>query len=360
MTLLALGFSTPLGLLALLSLPAIVALHLFRRRFRERQVAGLFLFAADALPAAAGRTRARLLRTPSLWLELLAAFVVSLWLGGFHLGAGPGAEHVVVVLDDSASMSAVGPNGARVEEARRRVRGILDDLGTGDRVTLIKTGPRPALLADPRAPVQQARTALDAWAPGQPAHDPARAFELALDLAKADGQLVFVTDREDLAPPPRFRHVAVGLSLSNAAIVSARRFVRSETEERVFADLMAWGERPLETTLRLEAVVGDDVRSISSKDVTITPGRTLHLAWTVPLGAVPLRLTLGEDALAADNVAWLVPEPRRVVPVHVALDEKTAADLQIARVFAALPAVRMVDDASRAALRFGESTAPSD
>ena len=37
-------FATPLGLLALLAIPAIVAIHLFRRRFPVRPVAGLFLW----------------------------------------------------------------------------------------------------------------------------------------------------------------------------------------------------------------------------------------------------------------------------------------------------------------------------
>ena len=34
-------FAAPLGLLALLAIPAIVAIHLFRRRFPVRPVAGL-------------------------------------------------------------------------------------------------------------------------------------------------------------------------------------------------------------------------------------------------------------------------------------------------------------------------------
>jgi len=37
-------FTTPLGLLALVAIPAIVAIHLFRRRFPIRPVAGLFLW----------------------------------------------------------------------------------------------------------------------------------------------------------------------------------------------------------------------------------------------------------------------------------------------------------------------------
>ncbi|MGE3752824.1 MAG: VWA domain-containing protein [Planctomycetota bacterium] len=350
---LAIGFTAPLGLLALLAIPAVLALHMFRRRFRERSVAGLFLFAADALPASAGRTRARLLRTPSLWLELLAALAAALWLGGFHLGTSSGALHLVVVLDDSASMAAKTPNGSVAEAARDRVRALLEDLGRDDAVTLVATGVRPAVLAGPRATRDVAREALAAWSPGQQAHDPARAFDLALDLGRSNATLVFLTDREDVQPPPRFRHVALGLPLSNAAIASVRRVAQGDAEERVFVDLLAYAEAPVTTAVRLEVVAGDGAREIARKDVTLTPGRSLHIAWTVPLVALPLRVTLDDDALAADNVAWLVPDPLRVVPAHVALEEEAADALQLVRVFDALPGVRVVEEPSDAALVVG-------
>ncbi len=49
-------FATPLGLLALLAIPAIVAIHLFRRRFPVRPVAGLFLWQmAQQTPEGGGR-----------------------------------------------------------------------------------------------------------------------------------------------------------------------------------------------------------------------------------------------------------------------------------------------------------------
>ena len=39
-------FQSPLGLLALLGVPAVVLLHLFRRRFERRPVSALFLWEA--------------------------------------------------------------------------------------------------------------------------------------------------------------------------------------------------------------------------------------------------------------------------------------------------------------------------
>ena len=59
-------FAAPLGLLALLAIPAIVAIHLFRRRFPVRPVAGLFLWQIGRQTPEAGRTIDRLPITTSL------------------------------------------------------------------------------------------------------------------------------------------------------------------------------------------------------------------------------------------------------------------------------------------------------
>jgi hypothetical protein len=105
----------PLGLLALVALPAVVILHLYRRRLRQRRVAGLFLFRADELTASAGRRRTRLLRSLSLLLELLAALCAALLLSRPSLGLTGQERHVVIVLDDSA----------RWARSRRRARRSL-------------------------------------------------------------------------------------------------------------------------------------------------------------------------------------------------------------------------------------------
>src|SRR5687767_9322686 len=110
-------FTTPLGLLALLAIPAIVAIHLFRRRFPVRQVAGLFLWQLLRQTPEGGGKIARLPITASLILECLAALALAMILAGARLSSAAVNEHLVVLLDDSASMAATN---ARGESARDR------------------------------------------------------------------------------------------------------------------------------------------------------------------------------------------------------------------------------------------------
>ena len=80
-------FATPLGLLALLAIPAIVAIHLFRRRFPVRPVAGLFLWQIGRQTPEGGGKIARLPITASLILECLAALALALILAGARLSS---------------------------------------------------------------------------------------------------------------------------------------------------------------------------------------------------------------------------------------------------------------------------------
>jgi len=159
-------FTTPLGLLALLAIPAIVAIHLFRRRFPPRPVAGLFLWQTARQTPQEGRTVDRLPITASLILECLAALALALILAGARLSSAGTTKHLVVLLDDSASMAA---SDARAESPRdrgvRRVLAEVDRLGSGARVTLVKSGERPAVLLGPAAYAVEARPALDRWTP---------------------------------------------------------------------------------------------------------------------------------------------------------------------------------------------------
>src|SRR6185436_9258039 len=155
-------FATPLGLLALLAIPAIVAIHLFRRRFPVRPVAGLFLWQIMRQTPEGGGKIARLPITTSLILECLAALTLALILAGARVSSSGVSPHLVVLLDDSASMAAVN---ARGESARdRAVRRVLDEierLGKSARITFVTSGDRPSVLSGPAALAVAARPALD-------------------------------------------------------------------------------------------------------------------------------------------------------------------------------------------------------
>src|SRR6185436_6803973 len=79
--------------------------------------------------------------TLSLILECLAALALALILAGARFRPASVNEHLVVLLDDSASMAAT--NAANSSPRDRAIKRVLDEierLGRGVRVTLVQSG----------------------------------------------------------------------------------------------------------------------------------------------------------------------------------------------------------------------------
>src|SRR6185369_17793797 len=129
-------FTAPLGLIALLAIPAIVAIHLFRRRFPPRPVAGLFLWQILRQTPEGGGRIARLPITASLILECLAALALALIIAGARIRPASVNEHLVVLLDDSASMAAINAqNQSPRDRAAQRILDEVERFGRGVRIT---------------------------------------------------------------------------------------------------------------------------------------------------------------------------------------------------------------------------------
>lgn len=210
-------FLNPLGLLALLSLPAIVGLHLYRRRFERHPVSALFLWAAQDHAALAGRQREPLRTSACFWCELLAASLLSLAHAGLRVPGSEDARHLVVVLDGSASMSAVVDGPPPGIAPSRRCARVSTNSPVAPQGTTLVSGPSPATRAGPAVFRARRRAALEDYAPRLGAHDLAPTLGLAGQLA-AGGDVLLVTDRYELDAHP-----------DEVALIS----VRSATEQPV-------------------------------------------------------------------------------------------------------------------------------
>jgi len=322
-------FANPLGLLALLAVPAVVALHLFRRRFRPRVVSALFLWADEDRVPVSGRRRDRLRASTSLACEVLAAVLLALLLASPRGCAGSRGEHLVVALDGSASMDARGADGRSArDEGARIVEERIRALPRGSRVSLVASGPRPRTLAGPAAYPEEALAALVGWRPTAARHDVAPAIALCLQLA-GSGRVLVVTDRH--APedaPPEVELVAVGEPLDNLAVASANRSVArvdGERRERLFVTLASFAAGPRTTNV---ALIGEDGRELAPRrPVTLAAGARESLAFDLPDGAAGVEVRIDPDALRIDDSAFLAPRPPRVVGVASDLDEETRTAL---------------------------------
>jgi Ca-activated chloride channel homolog len=350
-------FTTPLGLLALLAIPAIVAIHLFRRRFPVRPVAGLFLWQSPRQTPEEGRRIDRLPITTSLLLECLAALAFALILAGARLSSAGVSQHLVVLLDDSSSMAALN---ARGESARdrgvARVLAELGRLGAGARVTLVRSGDRPSVLAGPAAFAVEARPALEAWRPDAPHHSLALGLQLARQLAGRTGRLMVVSDLTPAAHgQPEVEGalwVSAGESLGNAGIIAAERTASLDGQGTVALTLGNYSASTARRLILVE-VPGDPGKAnttVVTRVLDVPPGIS-SLALAVPAGLPALQVSLSDDALRRDNRVILAEPRARIVGVENRLREGRGREALIK----ALDAIAGVTRSEAAHLVFAEA-----
>jgi len=379
-----LSFANPWGLLGLLALPAILVLHLYQRRFPRMAVAGLHLWGMHADAHDAGPKRERLPLTASLFLELLAALLLTLVISRPRFEATAKAEHLVVILDDSASMSARPEGGVSFRDAAvEAIESRLEELPEGSVVTLLRTGRRPAMLAGPGVPPRDAVEKLADWQPGEPRHDFQPAWDYAAQLADETGRLLFVTDRlpdasnvafrsakgrrsrqseltEQETPfrgakgdigPKKLEILSVGRRCDNVAFTNSRwtlrpvvagkgrelrgvvghvfLWVHNFGEQPTTADVRGTGEDGQEVfrqTLQLPARGGDKV------DATVRGG----------IGRLTVELTSPRDELQLDSRLTMVEPRLRPVDVAITLPDESSTRRHFEKVLRLIPSVRLV------------------
>lgn len=350
--------------LGLLALP-IVLLYMLRLRRREQTVSSTWLWRELVRDRAANAPWQRLRRNLLLLLQLLilAALVLALARPALPL-PGLGGGNVIVLLDASASMQAVdGAAGTRFDDARAVVDRLIGGLSGDDRLTLIRVGRTPQVLAAASADRPALRRALAAAAPENAAADWPAAFALAAGSAQglADPRIAIVSDGglpDGLPPlPGEVSFVPVGRAGENLAISA-----QAARPSGGGADLLVVVDNPGATPRSALLSLYRDGALYDSRRIELAAGGQSAQTWSLPgaAGVVEARLAARDglpDYLPLDDRAWTLLEggaERRVLLI-------SEGNLFLERLFAVLPGTelfRAAPDEAEALL--AETDAPFD
>lgn len=342
-------FANPLGLIALLSLPTIVVIHMYHRRLPPVLVAGLHLWGGDMKQPTSGRKRERLPISKSLIFELLAALLLSLVLSQPRFGELDNVQHVIAVLDGSASMSAVGTDSVSFRDrAVSELEQRLVAAPRGSVVTIIVTGRRPELLAGPAVSWADAREKLADWQPSRPKHDMATALDMAAQVAEKSGRVLLLTDDlpgENARIGDAVEVVAVGQSLGNVAIIAARWSQDPQTlDGKVYVRLSNRGSRAV--TTRLIGRRGESALFDNSVELPANGERAIEVGVTGGAGQIVVTAEAPNDPLAIDNSVTLIEPKLRPVTVLNRLPKDDASQRAVQRVLAQMPDVKLGAEAT--------------
>ena len=335
-------FANPLGLLALLGIPAVLAIHFLQRKAKELPVSTLFLLEQTRREAASGRRFDRLIPSIPLWMQLLAVLILAWFLSEPRYPKSGSIQRVAIVMDSSASMEVFKTT------AIESLTEILPDLqgpASEIQITVLESAPnRPRLYAG--SSINELKATLEAWQARDGPIDPTQALRLGRSLVSREGTVIYLTDTPVSPLPFDARLLAVGEPIENVGFTGVS-FTTTEGALVWRALVKNNGSKPADRTWSIQTSGG----STDARPLHLEPGALVTLQAAFPSAAESVRIVLSGDRFPLDDVLPLVaPKPKPIAlfaatsPAFAPLAEKllhaldsaettndaSAADLSIA------------------------------
>ena len=295
-------FANPWGLLALLGIPAVLIIHLLRRKSRRVVVSTLFLL-DRVLPSSEGGRRFRMLQNSlPLWVQIFAVMALAWLLARPRWIDAQSTQTVVAVFDASASMEAFR---AETLLAANRELGRLQSASAKTQWIFLRSD-AARLAAGPELVPALAEVEKN-WQPVLGTHDTTEAFRLARALAGQKGTVIYFTDHP---PGPDeaagVSWVACGDGIENAGFLGA-----GVQDGRWNALLKNFGSQTREARWR----VADEEQW---QTVSLEPGAMTEISGSWPAGRDRLILETDEDRFALDNRLPLLQPVPKSLTIHAA------------------------------------------
>ena len=292
----------PAGAWALLSLAAITALYLLRRRSRSVTVPSLLLWQRAAAEQQAMRPFQKLKRNVLYVLQMLLALLLAIALMRPAVRGGMRGE-TVMIFDLSASMQAVEGGQSRLAASRRKALSLIDGLGEGDRVTVLAAGSRVDTLLSRSADLARARSVIEGLSAGNGGADLDAAVSLAQAMARDVEGLNILVFSDTYPGESGVQVLRAGAGAENRALLS----LSVNGEGMAFARMANYGDA---ARLTLECASDGALTDVAVVELAAGETRSALLHALPDAQTVSVRI-VEEDALLADNTRWWTARGRQ-------------------------------------------------
>ena len=308
----------PWGLLALLGIPALLALFFLRPRYQQRALSSTFLWRLSQKYLQKYRLGRQLIRYLLLLCQLLIVALAALILAQPRiLAAGSGSEYIAI-LDTSASMRQQDENGlSRFDAAKEEILSHIRALGVNGRATVITTATGANLLMERSKSVSDGERLLSPLSCGFGEADLDSALRTAQEILDAapHAQAYLYTDH-DYPSAERLRvvNVAAGRTEWNAALTEITASF-STAGATLSHRAVSYG-KDAELTLALYV----NGRLASAKVVSCPQGEPVDVIWRIAGGAQVsfARVVIdGADGLPQDNEVSFFRQPGETLNIQL-------------------------------------------
>lgn len=330
-------------LLLLWTLPIggiIVVMYILKLRRKDVVVSSTFLWRQVIRDVQANAPFQKLRKNLLLLLQLIIATLVIFALARpFLQRMANGGRNIVIIVDTSASMSAIDVLPSRLDEARRKAHEVVRQRKPGDLIMVLSASSRPQAMTG----FTSSSTELDQAIDNLKAHDTPTnmrdALKLAADLVTSrnnsdNGVIDLISDggfeaqSGGAAPDGSVQYTLASLNLGKTHVnfhpigkrqnnvgITSVDFRRNLGSERTIQLLVVTHNYSHEPKKFNEEIYAED-NLVDAREITLPPnGEDIQPSdLPEPDHAVKMRVKLDvHDDMAADNEAALVLKPRKTL-----------------------------------------------
>lgn len=301
-----LALSNSWGLLGLLAIPVIIAIHFLQRRSRSYIVSTLFLVPVNSMQARSGSRFQFWRNSASFWMQLLAALLLTWILAQPRWVAADFRQRVVIIYDSSVSMQAFD---SEVEEGLRDIVDRVGRLSQRTEWVLLPSDAREGLLYRGVEAADFLGAALS-YQPEAGKHSLEAAFRMAAQLdAEGQQRVILLTDHIPESVPGSVELFAVGHSVPNVGFSGLR--VESRDGVPVWrASVRNYEDQPVHLNWQLK--VGDQAPVQATLDLAARGTKVLTSGFPQEAD-LAVTLQLPDDAFALDNQIMILQPTRKEV-----------------------------------------------
>lgn len=317
------GISDGSGLWFGLTLPAIVLMYLFKRKYIDTVVPSHLLWNRVLRNIEANRPWQKLQNRLLLWLQLfVAALLVFALMKPFVWTSGSASySHTVIIVDTSASMSAVWDDAkakakeraaSRLDQVKEQLKANLDAAGPEAEFTLVKLGSEPDVLLSREKNRSLLKEAVDKLAPdyGKAAYRETLSLAEALTRNDPEAGVIVYTDGRftESMDPISFGDVpvhivSIGDGPETNASIEQFGVKPGESPDKAAGIASVRNYRNTSATVHLD-LYGDG-KLLDSRKISIEGGKSIQVPFEGLAKADVYRLRLSpEDGYAPDNEAF--------------------------------------------------------
>lgn len=332
----------PNGLWFLTLIPMFVLMYILKQRYEERTVSSLYLWQQVVMDMEATSPFQRLKKNLLFFLQLLILLLCIFALTNpFIWWKNNNYQNVVMVIDASGSMSALGEKHNKLEEARAKAEEYINSLSAGTRITLISAAKNFKVEVSGSTDKKEVLTKLDRIEPTNSAGNLEDTYSLvkAISDQYESYRIVYFTDHgmdlkglngEIIELGPQRPNVSLDYIAESMADNGLKVMIRvtNHSTENADAEICLYGEEKL-ISIKNEALNGGETKTVYFDNV---PAENKYIYGELSK----------EDGLLEDNRIYSVIKQKEAKKVLLSTDqnvflEKALHTLKDIELFKTLP-----------------------